>query len=58
MSVCVVVVLTSTFRCPEVGFEFLLLGVLVGLNFSFLGVQRLDYNLGFRCPEVGSEFSF
>ena len=28
MSVCVVVVvLTSTFRCPEVGLDFLLLGV-------------------------------
>ena len=58
MSVCVVVVLTSTFRCPE-----------VGLDFSLLGVQRLDQNFHFevsrgwirififRCPEVGLEFS-
>ena len=57
MLVCVVV-LISTFRCPE-----------VGLDFSFSGVQRLDYNFHFLvsrgwiriftvwCAEVGLEFS-
>ena len=46
MSVCVVVVvLTSSLRCPE-----------VGLDFSLLGVQRLDQNFHFECPEVGLEF--
>ena len=57
MSVCVVVVvLTLTFRCPEVGLDFSLLGVQRSdYNFSLLGFQRLDYN--FMCPEVGFEFS-
>jgi hypothetical protein len=45
VSVCVVVVLTSTFRCPE-----------AGLDFSLLGVQRLDQNFHFECPEVVLEF--
>ena len=55
---CVVVVLTSSLRRPEVGLDFLL-----------LGVQRLDQNFHlevsrgwvrisiFRCPEVGLDFS-
>ena len=59
MSVCVVViVLTSTFRCPEVGLEFFTFRCPeVRFDFSFLGVQRLNWNLTFRCPEVGLEFS-
>ena len=60
MSVCVVVVvLTSTFGCPEVGLDFSLLRCPeVRLDFSFVGVQRLVRIFTFRCPEVGLEFSF
>jgi len=61
VSVCVVVVvvLTSTFGCPEVGLDFSLLvsrgwirflifrGPDVGLEFVFLAVQRLDSNFHF-----------
>ena len=44
VSVCeVVVVLTSIFRCPEVGLDFSLLRCPeVRSDFSFVGVQRLD----------------